>query len=545
MPLSITFGVVITTKTIGKLRLFLSVTMLVIMTASTPARAADWLQYIASYGDLIQAFGANPAAGEQHYLAYGRAEGRQLDIFDENQYLANYPDLQAAFGTDGEAATIHFINYGYNEGRTALPPSRNVLLIIADDMGVDVSGFYPASAGRLATNPPPPPTPTLQAPASQGVVFSAAWAYMECSPTRATIFTGRYGFRTGVGQWINARRPALSEHEFELPEAITTASPQHWDMTYVGKWHLSHISEGLRAPNRHGWPYYIGPVDGGALVDYFDYEKNIDGVQSISHVYAATDQVNDAMNAIRLAKSVQHPFFVTLAFNAPHQPYHLPPVTLHDYDFLPPYAQGRAPRPYYEAMIQAMDTEIGRLLQEVDLNTTTVIFIGDNGTPGAVLASPYRGGKSTINETGIRVPLLIAGAGIANPGRVVDGLASSVDLYPTVLALLGIDMTAVLPPGKQIDGVSLMPYLGAAPPASVHEFVYSEKFVQEYSKDFQRAIRNLTFKLVVYPGDRKQFFNLIADPLERTDLLSRNLSPVESANLTRLSQQLDTLIAGR
>ena len=205
--------------------------MFVILFASNPAQAADWLQYIASYGDLIQAFGANAAAGEQHYLRYGRAEGRRLDVFDEKQYVANYPDLKSAFGNDGKAATIYFINFGYAEGRTAVPLNRNVLLIIADDMGVDVSGFYPSSAGRLATNPAPPSTPNLQALANKGVIFSAAWAYMECSPTRATIFTGRYGFRTGVGQWIKESRPSLSEREFELPEALTAASPRPWDMT--------------------------------------------------------------------------------------------------------------------------------------------------------------------------------------------------------------------------------------------------------------------------------------------------------------------------
>ena len=88
-----------------------------------------------------------------------------------------------------------------------------------------------------------------------------------------------------------------------------------------------------------------------------------------------------------------------------------------------------------------------------------------------------------------------------------------------------------------------MPYLGSAPPVSVHEFVYSEKFEQEFTEHFQRAIRNLTFKLVVYAGGRKRFFNLISDPLEQTDLLGRTLSPVESANLAQLSQQLNTLIA--
>jgi hypothetical protein len=78
----------------------------------------DGYQYIASYGDLIEAFGANERAGAFHFVSNGFAEGRVRDNFDAAQYLANYPDLQAAFGTDEAAATIHFINSGYFEGRT-------------------------------------------------------------------------------------------------------------------------------------------------------------------------------------------------------------------------------------------------------------------------------------------------------------------------------------------------------------------------------------------------------------------------------------------
>ena len=78
-------------------------------------------------------------------------------------------------------------------------PARNILLIIADDLGVDASSFYPASP-RLQTTPPAPPTPNLTALARQGVLFRNFWATPSCSPTRATIFTGRYGFRTGVGK---------------------------------------------------------------------------------------------------------------------------------------------------------------------------------------------------------------------------------------------------------------------------------------------------------------------------------------------------------
>jgi hypothetical protein len=81
----------------------------------------DGLQYIASYGDLIPAFGANEAAGEQHYLAFGEAEGREIDTFNEVGYLERYPDLQAAFGSDVDAATRHYIEFGFGEGRTYPP----------------------------------------------------------------------------------------------------------------------------------------------------------------------------------------------------------------------------------------------------------------------------------------------------------------------------------------------------------------------------------------------------------------------------------------
>ena len=88
-----------------------------IVPESSPSSFFDGLQYIASYGDLIRAFGANEPAGRQHYERFGQSEGREADTFDEDQYLANYPDLQAAFGND-TAATLHYIQYGFAEGRT-------------------------------------------------------------------------------------------------------------------------------------------------------------------------------------------------------------------------------------------------------------------------------------------------------------------------------------------------------------------------------------------------------------------------------------------
>ena len=139
------------------------VSVLLLQSAST--WAIDGLQYIASYDDLIRAFGPNSAAGVWHHTTHGQAEGRRIDNFDEITYLNKYPDLRAAFGRDTQAATIHYITYGYFEGRT---DKRNILLIIADDMGVDVAEFYPVAAGRRPTQPAAPSIPNLVGLARQG-----------------------------------------------------------------------------------------------------------------------------------------------------------------------------------------------------------------------------------------------------------------------------------------------------------------------------------------------------------------------------------------
>ena len=155
--------------------------------AAQPA-ATDWLQYIASYPDLIRAFGADPAAGERHYQLYGRTEGRSLDLFNESQYLANYADLRAAFGTDLQAATVHYITYGYYEGRTdraSGPATRpNFVVFFVDDLGYGEVG---------AVHQPDTLTPNIDAIAAAGVVATNGYVTAPlCAPSRAGLLTGRY-----------------------------------------------------------------------------------------------------------------------------------------------------------------------------------------------------------------------------------------------------------------------------------------------------------------------------------------------------------------
>jgi arylsulfatase A-like enzyme len=426
----------------------------------------------------------------------------------------------------------------------AAPP--NILLLIGDDIGIDAAEFYPTTV-RRATTPPAPPMPNMRRLAQAGVLFSDAWANPLCAPTRATLFTGRYSFRTGVGANTHETTdlPTLPRAEFILPEAFQARPALGYLLAHIGKWH---VSRGDTGPNLHGWPYFAGGDPWRpAVQSYFSWTKHVNAAVTTSTTYATTDQVNEALGVIGQARAQNRPYFVQVAFNAPHDPFHKPPNELHSRDSLPPYQSGVNKRPYFEAMAEALDTEIGRLLAGVDLATTTVIFVGDNGTTSAVVASPYPASKSksTVYQGGVRVPLLVAGAGVASPGRVVPALANTVDLYPTILELAGIDPAAVVPAGTRLDGVSLLPYLCNVAHPSPRAWAYAERFRPVYNQGYQRAIRNGRYKLIERASGSREFYDLAVDPFEATNLLGRTLTTTQRTNLTSLDRQLDALLATR
>jgi arylsulfatase A-like enzyme len=389
--------------------------------------------------------------------------------------------------------------------------------------------------------------PNMRRLAQAGVLFRDAWANPLCAPSRATIFTGRYGFRTGLGTNPNGapELPELSWAEFILPEAFKARPALGYVLAHIGKWH---VSRGDADPNLHGWPYFAGgdPWRPGNP-SYFSWTKHVNATSATSTTYVTTDQVNEALGVIGRARAQGRPYFVEVAFNAPHEPYHKPPNHLHSRDALPRYQPGMDRRPYFEAMVEALDTEIGRLLGGVDLATTTVIFVGDNGTAGAVVKPPYPAGKAkgTVYQGGVGVPLLVAGAGVVSPGRMVAQRVNAVDLYPTILELAGIDPAAVVPGGTKLDGVSLLPYVRNVAHPSPRGWAYAELFRPVYNQGYQRAIRNAGYKLIERASGSREFYGLGADPFETTNLLGRTLTETQRTNLTDLDRQLDALLATR
>ena len=438
----------------------------------------------------------------------------------------------ASCGGDRVAAPGHPEDSTFDTATIELP--HNVLLIIADDLGVDMMQFYQPELPGL------PPTPNLDSLAASGVRFDNAWSAPNCSPTRAMLLTGRFGFRTGVGQAYKVEEDAvLSYDELALPEVLSSAG---YGTSAIGKWHLgSQVRDYEDSPRLHGFDWYSGSIFNftevaldGSPTSYFDWEKTTNGVVGRSTTYATTDTTNEAV--ARMA-SMPEPWMIWVAYNAPHLPVHVPPDALHTQDVpANPTDRGK-----FKMMIEAMDTEVGRLLGAMtpeQAERTTVIFLGDNGTPGPVVevVDPAQA-KGTMYQAALHVPFIVAGADVTSPG-ISSALVSAVDVYATIAEIAGADSLAE-------DSLSLLPLLDDLE-ATVRDTLYADKFrpngLGPYVA-YSRALRDDRYKVIdVQDADGVsllEFYDLQADPWEQSDLLAAGLTPVEQTAYDALRQRLN------
>jgi arylsulfatase A-like enzyme len=401
----------------------------------------------------------------------------------------------------------------------------NILVVLLDDVGVDVIGGY-----GLGTDPPP--TPTLDRLRASGVLFRNAWVNPLCSPTRATIQTGRYAFRTGVGDVVGAEHHALPLAEWTIPEVLALYPQKGYRSAAMGKWHLGNDTNGgVLSPNQAGWEHYAGVL--GNLLSYFYYPQIVNGVPTPLSGYATTIEVDNAL-AWLSQQDPSRPWLLYLAFHAPHQPWHKPPPQLHTYDL-----SGGCSPPLncYRAALQAADTELGRLWNALAPEVraqTLVIVMGDNGTPPQGTAPPFnpQHAKATLYEGGIHVPLIVSGYGVVNGGRESVALVQGVDLFTTVLDYAGADVGQALP-GVTIDGKSLRPILEGtlSDETTFRAYAYSEYFsLNPIPYDMVGATaRTLRYKLIEYEQHPWELYDLQTDPFETTNVLDSLLLPVEAA----------------
>ena len=344
--------------------------------------------------------------------------------------------------------------YGVQSGTFAIQPS--ILLLIVDDWGCDASPLHNTAPGAIHAN-----IPHMTTLASEGLLFTRAYSQPTCSPMRATMLTGRQPWQHGVGNPTQASN--FSEAEITLPEIFTTTGAPH-DMLSVGKWHLG--GDDTAYSTRGGWPEFYG-INGGGVPDpdgYSNWVKNSNGTTATTTVYSTTDQVNEAKTFIDARVAAGTPWFAWVAFNAPHSPFHDPPASLAPAGGYSTIEDGESTVSHqYRKMLEALDTEIGRLLESVDPAQTNILLIGDNGTPAQVVQAPYGAGhaKGDLYNGGIHVPMIAKGPAVTvTPGSSTDALVHCIDVFSTILDLAGIDEAAV--PGLGARGVastSVLPIL--------------------------------------------------------------------------------------
>ena len=227
--------------------------------------------------------------------------------------------------------------------------SPNILLIIADDLGKDaINGF---SEGTIK-----PHTPNIDEIRNSGLSFSNFWSYPTCSPTRASILTGKYGYRTGV-KWAGDE---LDLSETSLQKYIKDQTGNKYSTAIAGKWHLSGSNTSLN-PEIFGIDYYSGLVR-GEVQSYYNWQLTEDTESRFESEYATTKFTDLTIDWI---SKREKPWFMWLAYNAPHTPFHVPPVEMHSQGDLPEYTNGMNEMPYYMAAIEAMDFHMGRLFESI------------------------------------------------------------------------------------------------------------------------------------------------------------------------------------
>jgi arylsulfatase B len=406
------------------------------------------------------------------------------------------------------------------EINTGMPntESPNILFIIADDLGKDATNGF--SEGTIKPN-----TPNIDVIRNNGISFNNFWTNPSCTPTRASIITGKYGYRTGV-KGVGDELPIS---EITLQKYISTQTNDKYATAIVGKWHLSGNNSTIN-PETFGIDYYFGLIR-GAVNDYYQWPLSENGTTSQNTEYITevfTDLSVDWIN------QQSKPWFMWLAYNAPHTPFHAPPSNMHSQGNLPTYNNGLDPIPYYMASIEAMDFQIGKLLDNIsedERNNTIIIFIGDNGTPNQVAQSPYSSSKvkSTLYQGGVNVPMFVSGNSVSRTGTD-NNLITSTDLFATIAEIAGTSTNEIN------DSKSFKSLLTQS--STIRNYQYSELVD---GADDEWAISNGEYKLIVNSVGTEELYNLANDPYENSNLLNGNLSTIEQNAKSELEIELTNI----
>ncbi|PKH51190.1 sulfatase [Tenacibaculum sp. Bg11-29] len=395
----------------------------------------------------------------------------------------------------------------------------NILLIIADDMGLDAAPGFNVGSVK-------PTMPNLQNMINNGVRFNNLWSYPTCTPTRSSILTGKYGFRTNVMKVDDV----LSTSETSLQKHLDNSN-SGYNHAVIGKWHLS--KDALH-PTQMGVGYYAGLLTGG-VQSYTNWNFTENGQTSNSSVYTTTKFTDLAINWI---DKQEKPWFLWLAYNAPHTPFHLPPASLHTQSLGADQASIDAnSQPYYMAMLEALDTEMGRLLSSMtqeEKDNTVIIFIGDNGTPNQVVQEyASQRAKGSVYQGGVNVPMIISGKNINRFNESDDALLNTTDLFATISDIAGTGTT-------EVNDSKSFKELFTAANSNFREYTYTE--IGEDNGTVNYTIRNATHKYIKFSDGTEALYNLSLNSFENPNLLNASQLPLSNSDAT-IKQELITKVS--
>lgn len=399
-------------------------------------------------------------------------------------------------------------------------PPPNFVILFADDLGYGDLGVFGS---------PTIATPRLDRMAAEGLKLTSFYAAPSCSPSRAALLTGRYPPRSGIWRVLGPDDGGgIPASEVLLPEAL---EERGYRTQAVGKWHLGASREEL-FPTRNGFDEYFGLLYSNDMMPpWVQTQRPLQLYRNAKPVEHPVDQTTlteryteEAVRFIRSSKD--GPFFVYLAYTMPHVPL-----------FASERFRGRSRRGLLGDVIETIDWSAGKILDAIEEEglerRTLVVFTSDNGPwlhmpprmfgegivrqQDAGSPGPLRGWKGTTYEGGVRVPFIARWPGRIPPGRVSADIASTMDLYATLIALAG----AKVPDDRIVDGTDILPLLEGTGPSPRDEFFY-------FLGKGPEAVRQGRWKLRVSrhlreglkPGEPvpPELFDLEEDPSEMYDL---------------------------
>ncbi len=411
----------------------------------------------------------------------------------------------------------------------------NVVILLADDEGYQDIGCYDG----------PVKTPDIDALAQGGVRFHDFYSgAANCSPSRATLLTGRHHIRAGVYGWINdtSQRTHLLLRENTLAEILKQAG---YATVHIGKWHLGMPNEKFDkpTPDQHGFDYWFA-TGNNAIPSHKNPRNFIRNGKPVGKLegYSCQLVVDEAIAWLDNHRPADQPFFLNMWFHEPHAPIAAPDEIVKQYGAL------NDPAAVYSATIDNRNRAIARLvakLHEIDKpENTLIIYASDNGSYRDDRTGGLRGKKRFNWEGGIRVPGIFYWPGKIPPGRVIgsDTPAGLVDILPTVCGLLeisppegrhldGSDLTPILVPGKKpfVRHQPLFWHLQRSVPiVAIRDGPYSLVAHRDFS-----VPDALVFKEEWIPAIKQgkyknfQLFNLLEDPRQEHDLAAQQPELVE------------------